>query len=156
MTTTYFGILLGGTTIEKHTLDEVNSVPEVEYILKSVKSIEWANPSTYTIINPDGSRCAFRIGGYEVLDIGEESPGTQGGTKTITIKELRTEIIFKIWTNNAGVGFFMHELIPQLKELNEVGSWRVYQKLIELDKASKEIEQLKSKIISLEASLSDR
>lgn len=143
MTTTYFGILADGNTIEKHTLSEVNDVSEVEYRLRCVTSDAWANPPTFTIIDDNGSYVRFRIGNFEVVDIEEESPGSLGGSKNILIKELHTSNTRQIQLKTGGIKFFTQELLPLLHKLNEVGSFTMYEKLEELDIANKEIVRLK-------------
>ncbi|MDO3643851.1 hypothetical protein [Mucilaginibacter sp. L3T2-6] len=143
MTTTYFGILADGNTIEKHTLSEVNDVSEVEYRLKCVKSDAWANPPTFTIIDVKGSYLRFRIGNFEVVNIEEESPGSLGGSKNVLIKELNTGKTHSTQLETRGIEFFNRELLPLLHKLNEIGSWTMYEKLEELDRANKEIVRLK-------------
>ncbi|WP_295791988.1 hypothetical protein [Mucilaginibacter sp.] len=143
MTTTYFGILADGNTIEKHTLSEVNDVSEVEYRLKCVTSDAWAKPPTFTIIDVMGSYLRFRIGNFEVVSIEEESPDSIVGSKDILIKELHTGKTHRTRLEMRGIGFFHDELLPLLHKLNEIGSWTMYEKLEELDIANKEIVRLK-------------
>lgn len=153
MQTTYYGIFTDGQTIEKLTLAEVNDVEGIEHIVKCVKNDTWASPKTFTILNEDGTRKRFTIGEFEVLDIGEESPGTNGNDKQVTLKEIRTGNRVKVRIKTSGIDFLKDELMPLLEELNQCGSWFMYQKLKELDQVKRENLRLTSKIEELQQRL---
>jgi hypothetical protein len=152
METSYFGIFANGLTVEKLTFDELKGVDDIIYKLKCTRNATWSNPPTFTILDDDGNNDQLTIGDFKVINIGEQSPGTTGGDKIITIKELRTGTVIQTRVKGYGISFF-NDLLQLLNELNEVGSWKMYEKLKELDVANRKIAALQTTINELEATI---
>jgi len=152
MDTRYYGIFPNGQYIEKLTLDEINDTIDIEYILRCTKiDSSFNNPRTFTLITKDRLKNNLKIGDFELVDIGEDS----GTRKVITIKDLRTKTIFQTETHIAGVEFFKEELIPLLNTLHEIGSWKMYQKLEELEALRFKNEQLRKELNELQQNLTN-
>jgi len=154
MIITYFGILSDFNIIEDKSLQTIANIQDVVYILKREHENSTSSMK-FTVIDKDGNDLQLIEGNFQVLHIGEDGKWAGAGRRTITIKDLRTGQVFQTDTTKMDYTFFCGELLPLLKDLNEVGSWKMHQKLQELAEAHKEIGQLKSTIKSLEAKLTD-
>jgi hypothetical protein len=152
MATTYIGIFSDGTSIEDNSLSRVAGIDDVKYLL-SKETEGHTSPTTYTIIDDDGNNYHLTNGNFSVLHIGPSGVFSDAHRRKITIKDNRLNQIHTYQATSSGVQFFYEQLLPLLEKLNKIGSWEMYEKLIELDEAYKEIEKLKSKIKTLEDKL---
>jgi len=155
MATTYIGIFSDGTSIEDISLETAGRIEDIVYILKKEEESS-IHPTTYTLIDKNGNNRYLDKGNFRLLHIGADGMYSGANHRDIKIKDLRLDKIYNYKATQHGATFFYGEVLPLLEKLDEIGSWEMYQKLIELDKAYKEIEQLKTKVKTLEDKLADR
>lgn len=127
----YIGFLPDKTAVFKDSLEDLNKVPHIEYILtesKPEKCVpQWAGWPKYSIINSDGSNRILKVGKYEVIDMDySDTVALKGRIVTIMEEGSKLSHTFKIerpWHH-----FFAIELLPLLEELNQIGNLKQFVK----------------------------
>ena len=125
----YIGILPDKKYVIKDSLEELNNVRHIEYILKEDLPNEWPARGwpKYSFINPDGSSRTLKIGNYEVIDIDFQDKRFKSG-RVVTIIEVDSMQSKQFSFTNPLHEFFTKELLPLLDELNEFGNLKRYLK----------------------------
>ena len=126
----YIGFLPDKTAIIKDSLEELNNVPHIEYILKENLPEGW--PATkgwpkYYLINPDGTNRTITIGNYEVIDIDYLDAKYNRG-RVATIMEINTKQSHTFRQMIGSHDFLTKELLPLLDELNQFGNLKRFLK----------------------------
>jgi hypothetical protein len=142
----YHGFHSNGVSIITGNLNDLAQLPNLDYIVK--EETELNKLPKFSIINPSGSIRFYRIGGFELRDIGY--PGFYSVSKrsvvTVTICEVRLGLIFQEQLTYTGVSVFGSHVFPLLNLLEEYGSYKAYRQSLEVSKLKEENEELKHQL----------
>jgi hypothetical protein len=145
----YYGYYSNGVSVNTSNLNDLVQLPDLAYIVK--EEIEGNKLPKYSIINPSGSIRFYRIGGFELRDIGYGFfySVSKLSVVTVTICEIRLGLIFQVQLPYNGVASFHIAIFPFLNLLEEHGSYKSYQQSLELARLKEENEELKSQLQQL-------
>lgn len=160
----YAAIYPNGNFVAKETLEELIILEIPSFFLEISFSHDYKTSFNntyeyyaYKIINSKEKPATFKVGNFEIVDIGKEKGDWLAYGIPFKIRDLKTNEIFDFQTKNNGLSVFKNEIFPLLEKLNKLGSHESfinYQKTLEQKKRIKKLEedldQLKTKNEELE------
>ncbi len=156
--TDYYGILEDGTNIYSIDLKDIKDAPGVKYLFRRVlqQTIVYWQGYKYVAIDKKDKQRSIRIGDFELVDIGPEILGGSSYIRrSLTIKELRTNLNRTKDSTTGEIAFVTEDLLPLLNKLNELGSWEMYEKSFEIDKLREENISLQNEVDQLKKQLEE-
>jgi hypothetical protein len=148
METIYTAWFKDGSTITKDSLDEAIKLSYFEYIIKStpIKTCSKGYiQCKYDFFDKNGNSTKVKVNNFELIDITESSYNSYD--KTIILFDTHRAEFFKININGGINSVFTKWVVGLLNNINDLGSFEVYQILEENEKLKKEIENVR-KLVS--------
>lgn len=149
----YIGFLPDKTSIMKDSLEELNNVPHIEYILTETLPEGWPVNGwpKYSVINPDETNRIIKIGNYQVIDIDYFDKRYLKG-RIATIIEVDSKQSHKFEMRKHNSDFLVTELLPLLNELNQFGNLK---RFLKFKQAVDKIELLELRLIERNKTISE-
>ena len=146
--TSFVAIYPNGNFVRKETLAEIKELVAFDFILRL--DFKFRNTTSfndyiyyyYTIIDINNKKTTFRKGNFEVVDIGYESTELFHHSMNYKIFDHVNNELIDYNIKYKGLELFKDILFPLLEKLNEFGSWKSYQLLLELETLKNKNKQL--------------
>jgi hypothetical protein len=154
--TTYIAIFNDGSYVEKETFEEILILPEFLVLLKKYDFGKFGQGSyNFMFIDKENRPTTLKIGDFEIIDIRWWRRPIYLSFK---IYDYTEKIAYDYQSKAIELKALREEIIPLLKTLNEVGSWKKYM-AIKLEEENqllkKENETLKNQVIALQKEIDD-
>jgi hypothetical protein len=158
--TKYYCVFTNGQIFQATTLNEANSFPNVEYLLK-VDFVKYHQSMVhsypiykYQLINRDGSDSGFTVGTFKLLSIGEDvTTSANYSSREVLIQNLTNQQIHKYNATGHWPSFFTEKILALMNKLNDYGSHEAYYKSFEVEQLKTTISNLQNEVARLNEQL---